>query len=123
MISVADSVESIQSALKEASEHADIVISTGGLGPTSDDVTKQVLCRYFQTSLILHQPTLEHIRQLFAARNMQMNELNAAQAMLPASRAGTLLIPMEPLRDSGLKKRKEFYFPSGCAFRNESYIA
>ncbi|HQK37193.1 MAG TPA: competence/damage-inducible protein A [Bacteroidales bacterium] len=85
MISVADSVESIQSALKEASEHADIVISTGGLGPTSDDVTKQVLCRYFQTSLILHQPTLEHIRQLFAARNMQMNELNAAQAMLPAS--------------------------------------
>lgn len=85
MITVTDTVESIGSALKEASEYAGIIISTGGLGPTSDDVTKPALCRYFQTSLTLHRPTRDHIQQLLAARNMQMNELNAAQAMLPAS--------------------------------------
>lgn len=85
MITVADTVDSIESALQEASEYAGIIISTGGLGPTSDDVTKSALCHYFQTSLSLHQPTREHIQQLLAARNMQMNELNAGQAILPAS--------------------------------------
>lgn len=85
MITVADKVDSIESALQEASEYAGIIISTGGLGPTSDDVTKSALCHYFQTSLSLHQPTREHIQQLLAARNMQMNELNAGQAILPAS--------------------------------------
>lgn len=122
MITISDTMESIESALKEASEYAGIILSTGGLGPTSDDVTKPAICRYFQTSLTLHQPTREHIQQLLAARNMQVNELNASQAMVPAS-AEVLFNPYGTA--PGLwfeKEEKSYIFLPGVPFEMKTIL-
>lgn len=59
------------------------------MGPTKDDITKHTLCEYFNTDLIFHGPTLEHIYKMFAKRGVDMNKLNRDQAMLP--RACTIL--------------------------------
>ena len=81
--SVHDSHEHITEALKNAENKADLVILTGGLGPTRDDITKTTLCDFFNTPLVLHEPTLELIKQMFARRNFGVNKLNRDQAMLP----------------------------------------
>jgi len=61
----------------------DIVIITGGLGPTNDDLTKKTLTDYFNTRLIFHQDILEHIESLLVGRGIAVNDLNREQAMLP----------------------------------------
>ena len=81
--SISDSSEDIKDAISQLLGKYDIVISTGGLGPTSDDITKNTLCEYFNTDLVLHEPTLEHIRQIFAKRGLPLTELNAKQAEVP----------------------------------------
>lgn len=81
--SVHDSREHIAEALKSAEERVDIVIITGGLGPTRDDITRAALCDYFNTKLVFHEPTFNHIKQMFALRNSGFNRLNSDQAMLP----------------------------------------
>jgi nicotinamide-nucleotide amidase len=83
--SVHDDKEHIQEALKNAEEKVDLVILTGGLGPTKDDITKNVLCEYFNTKLVFHEPTFEHIQQRFKNRNIDLNKLNSDQAMVPES--------------------------------------
>ncbi|HPE86462.1 MAG: competence/damage-inducible protein A [Candidatus Cloacimonetes bacterium] len=82
---VSDSYDAIFSALGFALQHADVVLLTGGLGPTNDDITKDVLCRFFNTELVLHQETLNHIRELFSRRKFVLTESNLQQAMVPAS--------------------------------------
>jgi len=70
--------------LRRAAEgKADLVITTGGLGPTVDDITKPVLCSYFNTRLVVHEPTLQHIRKLVEQRGMTMNSFNHDQALVP----------------------------------------
>ena len=82
--SVHDNREHITEALKNAEKRADLVILTGGLGPTRDDITKETLCDFFKTKLVFHEPTLELIKQMFAHRNITtLNKLNRDQAMLP----------------------------------------
>ena len=81
--SVHDSREHILEALKNAEKRADLVIITGGLGPTRDDITKATLCDFFNTKLVFHEPTFENIKQMFALRNIDFNKLNREQAMLP----------------------------------------
>jgi nicotinamide-nucleotide amidase len=81
--SVHDDHQHILEALKKAEEKVDLVIITGGLGPTKDDITKNTLCKYFKTRLVLHEPTLEHIKERFARRNIDMNKLNQDQALVP----------------------------------------
>jgi nicotinamide-nucleotide amidase len=81
--SVSDSRQPILEALLHGEENADLVILSGGLGPTRDDMTKEVLCTYFATRLVFHQPTYERILDRFQQRNLSMNKLNRDQAMQP----------------------------------------
>jgi len=81
--SVHDDPEQIKEALQGAGEKVDLVILTGGLGPTKDDITKYTLCEYFNTKLAFHEPTFEHIKQRFKNRNIDLNKLNRHQALLP----------------------------------------
>ncbi|MFM8710549.1 MAG: competence/damage-inducible protein A [Sphingomonadales bacterium] len=64
-VAVGDNREEILAALREESLHSSIIILTGGLGPTADDITKPLLCEYFGASLVRHEPTLQHIHYLF----------------------------------------------------------
>ncbi|MDR1585627.1 MAG: CinA family nicotinamide mononucleotide deamidase-related protein [Prevotellaceae bacterium] len=81
--SVHDDEQKIIEALDRAFTHADVVLITGGIGPTKDDITKQSLCKYFDTRLVFNEATLQNILELFAERNIQINELTKAQAMVP----------------------------------------
>lgn len=83
--SVHDSREHILMALNEAFDRADIVLTTGGLGPTKDDITKQVLCEYFGTHLIEDARVRVHIEQLYKERPDVLNRLTATQWLVPAS--------------------------------------
>jgi nicotinamide-nucleotide amidase len=83
--SVGDNKEAIINGLKSAEAIADIVIMTGGLGPTKDDITKKTLAEYFQTTLIMNEEVLSHIERLFASRGRVMNDLNKSQALIPAN--------------------------------------
>ena len=83
--SVHDNHEHILEALKKAEDKVDLVIMTGGLGPTKDDITKNALCEYFNTKLVFHQPTFEHIKTRFTKLNIDVNKLNRDQALVPES--------------------------------------
>lgn len=83
--SVHDNHDHIMKALTEAEENADLVLITGGLGPTKDDITKHTMCEYFGTELVFHPEVLEHVRSLLSSRNVSINQLNTDQALLPAS--------------------------------------
>jgi nicotinamide-nucleotide amidase len=81
--SVHDDTDHIMEALRKAEEKVDLVILTGGLGPTKDDITKHALCEYFNTKLIFHEPTFIHIRERFKNRNIDLNKMNREQALVP----------------------------------------
>jgi nicotinamide-nucleotide amidase len=83
--SISDDRDHILSALALAAERANVVLITGGLGPTKDDLTKPTLCAYFDTPLVFHQPTYDHIAQLFSQRGYPMTEVNRHQADVPQS--------------------------------------
>jgi nicotinamide-nucleotide amidase len=83
--SVHDDHTHIMTALANAEKNADLVLITGGLGPTKDDITKDCLCEYFETELVFHPEVLEHVTSLLSSRNVSINKLNRDQAMLPAS--------------------------------------
>lgn len=80
---IRDSKQVILDALDYSLRSADVVIITGGLGPTKDDITKYTLCEYFNTELEIHQPTLDHITDFFTKRGREMLETNIQQAALP----------------------------------------
>jgi nicotinamide-nucleotide amidase len=81
--SVHDDRNHILQAFKDASQRVDIVLITGGLGPTKDDITRKVLCEYFETGLVFHEPTFNHIRERFGKRGIDLNKLNRDQALVP----------------------------------------
>jgi len=80
---ISDTEEEIQIALQRAEEYADLILITGGLGPTKDDITKIVLCDYFDTELELNQEVLADIQAYFKLRNKPFLASNNQQAMLP----------------------------------------
>ncbi|MBU3658555.1 MAG: competence/damage-inducible protein A [Flavobacteriales bacterium] len=82
-VAVADTLEAIVNALDATEKDTNCVIITGGLGPTKDDITKHTLCSYFNTTLEIHQATLDKIEDYFAKRNRPMLETNRQQAALP----------------------------------------
>ena len=85
-VAVGDVWEDIWQALDDESRHADIIILTGGLGPTADDITKPLLCAYFGGKMVLDQPTLDHVTYLFEKvfkRTGPMLERNRQQAEVP----------------------------------------
>lgn len=79
---VGDNESRLYQALDIAKQRADLVICTGGLGPTQDDLTKDVLARYLGRELSIHQPSMDKIRALFEARGMHMVESNSRQAVI-----------------------------------------
>lgn len=81
--SVHDDRQHIIAALDEAFSRADIVLTTGGLGPTKDDITKHVLCDYFQTHLIENAHVRAHIESLYRDRPDILNRLTATQWLVP----------------------------------------
>ena len=81
--SVHDNREHILSALDEAFSRADIVLTTGGLGPTKDDITKHVMCEYFGTTLVEDSRVREHIHELYKERPDVLNRLTATQWLVP----------------------------------------
>ena len=81
--SVHDDREHILMALDEAFSRADIVFTTGGLGPTKDDITKHVMCEYFGTSLVEDPHVRAHIYELYKDRPEALNRLTATQWLVP----------------------------------------
>ena len=81
--SVSDDREHILSALKEASVRADIILITGGLGPTKDDITKTTLAEYFNVGMKRDQETLDNVAQIFARYNRPLLDVNISQADVP----------------------------------------
>ena len=83
--SVHDRKEDILNALREAEGKTDVVLITGGLGPTSDDITKPTLCEFFNTRLVTDNEVLRMIEEMMARRNFPMNDKNRQQAEVPES--------------------------------------
>ena len=81
--SIKDAREDIIGALDLAATRAELILITGGLGPTQDDITKQVLCEYFNTELVVYPDVLEKVRSFFKSRGREMLESNNMQASLP----------------------------------------
>ena len=81
--SIGDQKEDIVSALDEAGARADIILITGGLGPTKDDITKMTLAEYFDTPVSIRPQALANLKALFAERNFPLTALNEQQAALP----------------------------------------
>lgn len=80
---ISDSREAITNALLEASRRSDVIIITGGLGPTKDDITKITMADFFGTELVLNQEVLDWVQSIFNKRNLPMLESNNQQAMVP----------------------------------------
>jgi nicotinamide-nucleotide amidase len=81
--SVPDDAVAIVKALLEAEQRASIILITGGLGPTKDDITKNTLCNFFNGRLVTHQGQLEQIEKIFASFGRPVTEVNRRQADVP----------------------------------------
>ena len=81
--SVHDDHSHILRAIAEAESRADLVLITGGLGPTKDDITKLALCDYFNCGMRRDEATLEHVTSLLSTRQVTINQLNRDQALVP----------------------------------------
>ena len=81
--SIQDDKQHILNALQEAQERVDIVIITGGLGPTKDDITKHTIAEYFDDTLELNEEVVNHIQELFKKYNIPFGELNRLQGLMP----------------------------------------
>ena len=80
---VGDNEERLMDTIRLALTRADIILLSGGLGPTQDDLTKEAAAKVMGKELYLHEPSREAIRQFFAERNMEITENNWKQAMVP----------------------------------------
>jgi nicotinamide-nucleotide amidase len=83
--SVGDIESEILQAFKEAEERADIILITGGLGPTNDDLTKPCLAKYFNCDLVMNEEALAEVTEFFKTRGRELTELNRMQAALPSA--------------------------------------
>jgi nicotinamide-nucleotide amidase len=83
-VAVGDSYDEIWKALDRESEDVDIILMTGGLGPTSDDITKPVLCDYFEGKMIVNEDALQNVKYLFEkVFKRPVSEVNLLQAQVP----------------------------------------
>lgn len=81
--SVGDEESEILTAFAEAEKRADIILITGGLGPTSDDLTKPCLAKYFNCEMKIHEEALAEVTDFFKSRGRELSEVNRNQALLP----------------------------------------
>lgn len=83
--SVGDQTDAILQILNEAHQRAEVIIITGGLGPTKDDITKKTLCTYFGVGMVRNETALALVTGFFEKRGREMTDLNRGQADLPAN--------------------------------------
>ncbi len=83
--SVGDQENEILTAFAEAEKRADIILITGGLGPTSDDLTKPLLAKYFNCELKINEEALAEVTDFFVSRGRELTEINRQQAALPTA--------------------------------------
>ncbi len=83
--SISDTEEEILNILNETSSRSDVVLLTGGLGPTKDDITKVTMCKFFNTELVFSEEVFEDVKSLLKRYVPDINELNRAQALVPAN--------------------------------------
>jgi nicotinamide-nucleotide amidase len=80
---IGDELEQMKSLIAQGMQAHDLVLTTGGLGPTHDDVTKAAICELFDLELVEHTPTLDHIQSYFKRRGIPFTKSNYAQALIP----------------------------------------
>lgn len=80
---VGDEAAALQQALREALDRSDVVIMTGGLGPTHDDITKEVVAEFFDSGYIFKPELLDRLRRAFERRGLEMAKINEDQARVP----------------------------------------
>ncbi len=83
IIAIADSEHAIKSAIYDSGLSAKLVLVTGGLGPTKDDITKKTVCKIFDSKLITDKKVEEHVRSFFIKRGRDLTKLNSDQALVP----------------------------------------
>ena len=81
---IPDAKADILSEFEDSMTHSDIILVTGGLGPTKDDITKKTICEFFDDYLIVDEATLNRVQNFFAKRKLPMLEVNTAQALVPS---------------------------------------
>lgn len=120
---ISDDKSSIIQCIDEAFERSDLILITGGLGPTNDDITKYTLCEYFSSNLIFDEATYNRIEQLFAVRGFKVTELNRKQAEIPEN---CIVIPNNNGTASGMwfeKSGKILISMPGVPFEMKSMIS
>ncbi len=119
---VGDNADRLFSAMRVAEERADIVLLTGGLGPTHDDITKAVACRFFSSDTVLDETVLQAIRERFARRGIPMARINEEQAQVPRN---ARVIPNDRGTAPGMiftENNKRFYIMPGVPFEMQSMM-
>ncbi len=81
---VGDNPKRLQEMVQVAFQDCDLILTTGGLGPTQDDLTKEIVCQTMEDELKLHQPSMDRLVTYFKKQNRQMTENNKKQAYLPS---------------------------------------
>jgi nicotinamide-nucleotide amidase len=84
-VAVGDNWDEIWNALDEEQLHADIILITGGLGPTADDITKSLLCKYFNGEMIVNEEVKQHVVNIFTKLNRPIIDRNLKQAEVPST--------------------------------------
>ena len=110
---VADDLDENVDVLRTAIERADIVLITGGLGPTLDDLTRQAMAALIDVELKLHQPSLDTIREMFQRFRREMPQRNEVQAMFPEG-SEPLPNPVGTAPGIWLEVPREGHRPSAC---------
>ena len=82
---ISDKGPVIYSEIDNALKKAEVVVVTGGLGPTKDDITKHTMCELFQTELVMHEPSFLRVKAFFESRGLPFLKVNEQQALVPAS--------------------------------------
>ena len=82
--SIQDDEAHILQAFRDAQSRVDVVLVTGGLGPTKDDITKHTFAKYFSDELILNDSVVNHVKNMFSKRNIPFSELNRLQGLVPS---------------------------------------
>ena len=83
VVTIGDNSQAIRDTITTSLAKTDVVIMTGGLGPTKDDITKKIICDIFQRELVMDEPTLKHVTEIFASRGMALTDTNRQQALVP----------------------------------------
>jgi nicotinamide-nucleotide amidase len=89
-IVIADDTDTILKTITDSFKETDWIITTGGLGPTKDDMTKNVIAQYFNVGFEVNKPTLEMVIKMFTDRGLEANEINRKQAEIPI---GAIVLP------------------------------